>query len=221
LEILVPAFKRLHIPRLVKVVSSILILAGVTFGGYAGYLQLTGNFHTVVAGQLYRSAQPSSAQLERYIRDNGIKTVINLRGSSGNAKWWAEEVAVSDRLGVRHVDFGMSAYKILTADRADKLLAIMRDAPKPILIHCLSGSDRTGLASVLYSQQIANVKEDVAETQLSFAFGHVGIPYLSSAYAMDESWSDLEKHYGLDERRQGTPVHDAHAETLVEDGSAG
>jgi protein tyrosine/serine phosphatase len=196
-------------------------MAGVPFGGYAGYLQLTGNFHTVIAGQLYRSAQPSSAQLERYVRDNGIKTVINLRGNSGNAKWWAEEVAVSDRLGVRHVDFSMSAYKILTPARADELLALMREAPKPILIHCLSGADRTGLVSVLYSQQIAKVKEDTAEKQLSFAFGHVGIPYISSAYAMDESWNDLEKHYGLDERGQGTPVHDAHAETVIDDGSAG
>jgi protein tyrosine/serine phosphatase len=213
--------RRLQVPRLAKIVGSVFLLAGVTFGGYAGYLQLTGNFHTVIAGQLYRSAQPSAAQLERYISANGIKTVINLRGDGGNAKWWAEEVAVSDRLGVRHVDFGMSAYKVLSRDRADKLLAIMRDAPKPILIHCLSGSDRTGLASVLYSQQIANVKEDVAEKQLSFAFGHVGIPYLSSAYAMDESWNDLEKHYGLDERGQGTPVHDAHAETVTDDGSAG
>lgn len=47
----------------------------------------------------------------------------------------------------------------------------MRDAPKPILVHCLSGADRTGLASVMYSQQIANMKEDVAGRQLSFAFG--------------------------------------------------
>jgi protein tyrosine/serine phosphatase len=196
------------------------LLTGLTLGGYVGYLQLTGNFHTVVAGQFYRSAQPSSAQLERYILDHGIKTVINLRGNAGYAKWWAEEVAVSDRLGVKHVDFGMSASKILSNEKADQLVAIMRDAPKPILVHCLSGADRTGLASVLYSQQIANIKEDVAERQLSFVFGHVGIPRLSAAYAMDQTWSNLEKHYGLDKGEGAPAVKDALVENdVVTDGA--
>ncbi|WP_081619923.1 tyrosine-protein phosphatase [Rhizobium sp. 2MFCol3.1] len=198
-----------------------MLLAGLTLGGYAGYLQLTGNFHTVVAGQFYRSAQPSPAQLERYIRDHGIKTVINLRGNAGYAKWWAEEVAVSERLGVKHVDFGMSASKILSTEKADQLVAIMRDAPKPILVHCLSGSDRTGLASVLYSAQVANIKEDVAERQLSFVFGHVGIPKLSAAYAMDETWSNLEKHYGLDKDQGEATVHDALVENDVTTDGAG
>lgn len=213
--------KQLHIPRAVKVAGGLVLLAGLTLGGYAGYLQLTGNFHTVIAGQLYRSAQPSPSQLERYIRDHGIKTVINLRGNSGYAKWWSEEVAVSERLGVEHVDFPMSASKILTAEKADRLVEIMRDAPKPILVHCLSGADRTGLASVLYSQQIANVTEDVAERQLSFAFGHVGIPRLSSAYAMDQSWSDFEKRHGLDKALQTTPIRDAQIESDPLNGGAG
>ncbi len=215
------ALKRLRVPRPVKVIGGLVLLAALTFGGYAGYLQFTGNFHTVIAGQFYRSAQPSPAQLERYIRDYGIKTVINLRGNAGYAKWWAEEVAVAERLGVKHVDFGMSASKILSAERADELLAIMRDAPKPILVHCLSGADRTGLASVMYSQQIANMKEDVAERQLSFAFGHVGIPVLSSAYAMDKTWKNLERHFGVGEGEGTASVRDVQAETIGTDRGAG
>ncbi len=217
------ALKRVRIARPVKIFGGLILLTGLTLAGYVGYLQFTGNFHTVVAGQFYRSAQPSPSQLERYIREHGIKTVINLRGDSGHAKWWAEEVAVSERLGVEHIDFGMSASRILTTEKAERLVAIMRDAPKPILVHCLSGADRTGLASVLYSQQIANVKEDVAERQLSFAFGHVGIPKLSSAYAMDQSWTNLEKHYGLDKVPAPipAPVRDAQAESTQITGGAG
>jgi hypothetical protein len=37
--------------------------------------------------------------------------------------------------------------------------------------------------------------EETAEGQLSIYFGHIGIPYLSSAYAMDESWEILEDHW--------------------------
>jgi protein tyrosine/serine phosphatase len=86
---------------------------------------------------------------------------------------------------------------VLTPERADELVAIMKAAPKPILIHCQSGADRTGLVSVIYSQQIARVDEDVAERQLSVRYGHVAIPYISSVYAMDVSWDRLETHYGL------------------------
>jgi protein tyrosine/serine phosphatase len=74
----------------------------------------------------------------------------------------------------------------------------MRDAPKPILIHCQAGADRTGLVSVLYLQQIAGIDEETAEEQLSVRFGHIGIPYLSSTFAMDRSWENLEKVFGLD-----------------------
>ncbi|WP_244480329.1 tyrosine-protein phosphatase [Rhizobium sp. Root1220] len=169
-----------------------------TVGGYLAYLQISGNFHTVIADQLYRSAQPSPAQLESYVRDHGIQTIINLRGKKDHAKWYADEVAAASSLGVGHIDFAMSSSKVLTPARAEELLAIMRAAPKPILIHCQSGADRSGLVSVLYSQQVAGVDEDVAERQLSAFYGHVAVPYFSGTYAMDRSWLDLEKHFHVE-----------------------
>lgn len=196
--------RRLNIIRTrpLRVSLAVLLTAGSFLGAYAGYLQLSGNFHTVIAGELYRSAQPSPAQLENYVREHGIKTVINLRGPKDNAQWYVQEVAAARRLDVWHIDFGMSATKILSPQRADELVAIMKSAPKPILIHCQAGADRTGLASVIYSKQIAGVGEDVAERQLSFYYGHVSIPHVSSAYAMDTSWNDLETHFGLKSHRE-------------------
>jgi uncharacterized protein (TIGR01244 family) len=176
---------------------SMLAVAAVG-GAYLGSLQLTGNFHTVIAGELYRSAQPSSSEIERYARDYGIKTVVNLRGEGDKGKWYEQEVAATEKLGMTHIDFAMLASRELTPTEADRLVALLKDAPKPILIHCRSGADRTGLVSVIYSQQIAGIPEDKAEKQLSIVFGHVGIPYLSATYAMDKSWERLERHYGLD-----------------------
>jgi protein tyrosine/serine phosphatase len=179
-------------------------IAVLGLGGYLGYLQLSGNFHTVIAGELYRSAQPSAAEIADYTKQYGIRTVVNLRGSSDNAAWYKEEVAASNQLGVKHIDFRMSASKQLTAAQADELVAILKDAPKPILIHCKSGSDRTGLVSVIYSQQIAGVPVHTAEKQLSIYFGHIGLPVVSSAYAMDQTWQMLEKHYGLSRKHVAT-----------------
>ncbi|SOC38940.1 tyrosine phosphatase family protein [Rhizobium subbaraonis] len=171
------------------------LLAGVGFGAYAAYLQVVGNFHTVIEGEFYRSAQPSATQLAAYVRTHGIKTVINLRGEDARAVWYENELATARRLGVQHIDYRMSASRTLTPAQADEVVAIMAAAPKPILVHCQAGSDRTGLVSALYSYRLAGQSEERAERQLSLVFGHVGIPHISAAYAMDASWEVIEDHY--------------------------
>lgn len=163
---------------------------------YLAGLQLTGNFHEVKAGELYRSAQPDSADLSDYVSRYGIRTVINLRGAKPGKTWYDQEIAASDALGVEHIDFHMSDREELPLDRSMELIELMRDAPKPILIHCRSGADRTGLASVIYLQQLGGVGEERAELQLSPLYGHIGIPYIGP-YAMDETWEGLEKVFGL------------------------
>ncbi|CAN7635824.1 dual specificity protein phosphatase family protein [Rhizobium sp. LjRoot98] len=173
-------------------VASVFIL-----GSYLLAIQLTGNFHEVVPGELYRSNQPTAGQIANYKRRYGINTILNLRGSSEDASWYREEVAAATSLGVKHIDFRMLAERQLTLDETHHLIALLRDAPKPLLIHCKSGSDRTGLAAAIYLQQIAKVNEETAEQQLSLRFGHFAIPYLSPAYAMDENWENLEKTFGL------------------------
>lgn len=84
---------------------------------------------------------------------------------------------------------------LLGGDEARQLATLLRDAPKPLLIHCRSGSDRTGLASAIYLNQVANIDQETAERQLSLRFGHIGIPLVSPTYAMDESWERLEKSF--------------------------
>ncbi|YCI06111.1 tyrosine-protein phosphatase (plasmid) [Ensifer sp. D2-11] len=165
--------------------------AALIFGGYLGALQLTGNFHEVLPGQLYRSAQPSAADIAGYARHFGIKTIVNLRGQSKEA-WYRQEVGAANRAGIAHFDFRLSASKRVSPHQARHLIALLHHAPKPILIHCQAGADRTGLAAVLYLKQIAGIDEETSERQLSARYGHIGIPYISAAFAMDESWEELE-----------------------------
>ncbi len=181
-------FKRWFLRSLAAVAVGVAALIG-----YLVVLHSSGNFHTVVDGEVYRSGQPTAEQLQRYVDEVGIKSVLNLRGPSPRAAWYKDELAQSEKLGLVHADFALSASREVTIGEATELIALMRDLPKPLLIHCKHGSDRTGLLSALYLAAIAGQDEEVAEGQLSLYFGHFSVPYLSAAYPMDESWQAFEQ----------------------------
>jgi uncharacterized protein (TIGR01244 family) len=151
----------------------------------------------VLPGQFYRSAQLSGQRLGEEIDRYGIKTVVNLRGENVGKGWYDDEVAATAEHGARHVDFRMSARRDLTPAQTQELLALLDTAEQPVLVHCMSGADRTGLASVIFLQQVAGVDEEEAEWQLSPLYGHINLPFLA-AYAMDDTWEALEKVIGLD-----------------------
>jgi protein tyrosine/serine phosphatase len=185
--------------RAAKVLRSIgiAVLAVVlTIGAYAGIMQLTGNFHPVIAATLYRSAQPSAAEIRRYHAVYGIRTIVNLRGEHDRASWYEAEATEAKRLGITLVNFEMSAGQQLTQDRAAKLVAILKHAEKPILIHCKGGADRSGLASALYLAAVAKQGEQAAESQISIRYGHISLPF-APAYAMDLTFEALEPWLGF------------------------
>jgi len=159
------------------------------------WLHATGNFHAVIPGEIYRAAQPAPADLRRWATDHGVRSVLNLRGTHEDADWYREEAATAADLGIVLADFPLSARQNPGPDRMAALIALMRRLPKPLLIHCQGGADRTGLASALYVAAIAKAGEQAAERQLSFAFGHVSLP-VSSAWAMNEAWEDGERSLG-------------------------
>jgi protein tyrosine/serine phosphatase len=144
---------------------AILLLPALLMFGWLwlAAVQIADNFHAVVAGEVYRSALPDASDIGAYARQEGVRTNLNLRGAHPGAAWYDSEIRQAQRLGLAHLDFAMSARREVTPAESEQLIALMRAARKPLLIHCKAGSDRTGLASALYLAAIARKGEAAAE----------------------------------------------------------
>jgi protein tyrosine phosphatase (PTP) superfamily phosphohydrolase (DUF442 family) len=112
------------------------------------------NQHTVIEGQVYRTAQPSETALQTLIAEENIRTVINLRGTaqtihSPRAAWYAREAAVTQAADISQEDITLSAFLLPPPAEIRRLVEVLDRAEKPVLLHCKQGADRTGLASAM------------------------------------------------------------------------
>ena len=117
-----------------------------------------------VSTDLYRSAQPGKEDwvtLEKI----GIRSVINLRNFGGGK----EDTSPSK---IRSFYLKWKAHRISENDLV-AVLKLIKDAPKPVLIHCFHGSDRTGAAVAAYRVVFENMlPEDAAKELTDGPFGH-------------------------------------------------
>lgn len=109
------------------------------------------NFYVVDENKFYRSAQLLGSEFEEVVKQYGIRTVINLRGSQQGEWWYDDEASTLARLGVRHENIGFSTEHLQTREDWIRYNEILKTAERPILIHCRSGADRTGEAAAVYA----------------------------------------------------------------------
>jgi protein tyrosine phosphatase (PTP) superfamily phosphohydrolase (DUF442 family) len=131
------------------------------------------NFHTVVPGKCYRSAQPTAAFLEIIHRTHGIGTIVNLRDENEDEPWYQEEKQAAKHLNLRLMNAGLSSKEQPPAVDFRVFVRAMKDAPEPILIHCANGNDRTGLASAVYLMMRTDTPLAEARGHLSLRYGHI------------------------------------------------
>ncbi|XOV67398.1 MAG: dual specificity protein phosphatase family protein [Fluviicola sp.] len=120
------------------------------------------NFHQVDQN-LYRSAQPSKAEM-KWAEEKGIKTIINLRN------------VIDDKQEIRGTELTQIRIplraKNLTYDDIIVTLSAIEAAEKPVLIHCLHGSDRTGCMVAAYQMYQGMDKQEAITIFLDGKYGY-------------------------------------------------
>ena len=135
---------------------------------------LRGNVGTVAPGLVVRCAQPKG-NLDDLLETYRPRSILNLRGGSYADGWYAAEVLAADRLGIDFYDFPMQATRRPSRLELLTLIDLMEHCRYPLLIHCKSGADRTGLAAAIYLLTRQGADPDRALGAFSIAFGHVPI----------------------------------------------
>ncbi len=150
---------------------------------WTGYFIIYGNFHKVDK-DIYRSAQLFSFNMPFYIEQNNIKSILNLR-SDMHKNWYKDEIKIASDYNITHYDYPIGDREVQTIKKMNDILDIIKKAPKPLLIHCKAGADRTGLSVALYLSEVK--KDENPQKALSLLYGH--FPWFGSkTVAMDKSF---------------------------------
>jgi protein tyrosine/serine phosphatase len=178
--------------RSLKITGLAILLPAFIIGCYFSYILATGNFHPITPGEAYRSAQPDGDELEHYIKKYNIRSVVNLRGDNPGKPWYIEEMKTSAELNVVHYDVSLSSDREPGEDEVKQLMEIFKSAPRPVLIHCQAGADRSGLVAAMWKVVVDKESKTSAEKQLSIWYGHIPI---RGTDAMDRFFKRWEPAY--------------------------
>ncbi len=140
--------------------------------------------------EVWRTAQPLPRHL-RWAKSTGIRTIVNLRGRSGNAGHYRIEREICGRLGLKLVDFPMVSRDMPSRGVLIAAKRLFREIEYPILMHCKSGADRTGFMATLFLHLHRGIPIETARRQLSWRYGHVSrgrtgmLDYFFESYEKD------------------------------------
>ncbi len=109
---------------------------------------LRQNFQVVVPG-VYRSAQPTRADLERWTDEYSLEAILNLRRIHEGVDWWKTERDFVRERGMAHQTIKLNADRMPPVSRLVALVDGLDRAPRPLLIHCQGGIERTGLGAAV------------------------------------------------------------------------
>ena len=130
------------------------------------------NLHKV-SDRMYRSSQPTPWQLKKIVKQKGIKTVINLRGTQPHSPVYMLEKRACEEAGVKMIDVEIYSRDLPDRNRLESMAKAFDEAEYPVLMHCKAGADCTGLAATLYLHWKENVPLNECDQLKFIPYGHI------------------------------------------------
>jgi len=115
-----------------------------------GLLNRLYNFHWIVPGEAARAAQPWMGLYTAFLRGNGIKAIINLRGHRPQFGWWHAEAKAAKDVGAAHLEATLDSRHLPKREMLVALIEAFDTAPRPFLLKCSGGQDRSSFAAALF-----------------------------------------------------------------------
>jgi protein tyrosine/serine phosphatase len=155
-----------------KIGLVIVVFITIGIGKYVYDMHINHNFETITEGKVYKSGVIPPDEIEDYVKEYKIKSIIDLRfpgtGDEVNnpeipAELNAEKEAIAKIKGVNYFNNGSD--QVPEPHNLDTFFKIMDD-PKnyPVLIHCYHGVGRAEMYSAIYRIEYENMEKDEART---------------------------------------------------------
>ena len=151
---------------------AVLAIVLIFVGKYVYDMNINHNFETITEGKVYKSGVIPPGELENYINEYHVKSVIDLRfpgtGDDVNnpeipAELTAEKNAIEKIKGVNYFNNGSD--QVPKPENLKTFFRIMDNpANYPVLIHCYHGVGRAELYSAIYRIEYENFTNEEARS---------------------------------------------------------
>jgi protein tyrosine/serine phosphatase len=127
------------------------------------------NFCVVTPGALWRGERPTSADA-KWLLEHQVGTIVSLQLDDQRAFETAAPRGTLEHSVLYFHVTGFDPLQMLSRSHVDHhvahFLAILRDAPKPVYVHCRAGVDRVGVLIAAYRVLIEGVSREQAIAEM-------------------------------------------------------
>lgn len=148
----------------------VLAVTALTVGVAALAPILGSNLHEVVPGTVYRSAQLGPEKLAVVATELGLASILAVRAARPHKEWYVDEVRVARQLELPLANIDLDADRMPSRQQLRELVNWLDNAPRPLLLHCRAGVERSGLASAV-ALLLEGASVSSAREQFSLRFG--------------------------------------------------
>jgi tyrosine-protein phosphatase SIW14 len=129
------------------------------------------NNFQVIEQDMYRSGRPSIPEIEMLAQSFNIKTILSVETYLLDPEYAKASREAAEDFGIEIVNVPIPPVGHLDKIAARKALEALKTLPRPILIHCYRGSERTGIVVAAYRMSVHHWTYDQAVKEMdSYGF---------------------------------------------------